>query len=70
MECNDGFAFGVPIPALRAHVGKHIQSGTLRGGPFIVDAKPMSNMKALEPIDPAAERKVEPAHWTRALVTI
>jgi hypothetical protein len=30
--------FGLPIPALRAHVGKHIQSGTRRGGPFIVDA--------------------------------
>jgi hypothetical protein len=29
--------FGVPIPALRAHVGKHIQSGTRGGGPFIVD---------------------------------
>jgi hypothetical protein len=25
--------FGVPIPALRAHVGKHIQSGSRRGGP-------------------------------------
>jgi hypothetical protein len=30
--------FGIPIPALRAHVGKHIQSGSRRGGPFIVDA--------------------------------
>jgi predicted secreted protein len=30
--------FGIPIPALSAHVGKHIQSGTRRGGPFIVDA--------------------------------
>jgi hypothetical protein len=30
--------FGIPIPALRAHVGKHIQSGKRRGGPFIVDA--------------------------------
>jgi hypothetical protein len=30
--------FGVPIPALRAHDGKHIQSGSRRGGPFIVDA--------------------------------
>jgi hypothetical protein len=29
---------GIPIPALRAHVGKHIQPGTPRGGPFIVDA--------------------------------
>jgi hypothetical protein len=30
--------FGIPIPALWAHVGKHIQSGTRRDGPFIVDA--------------------------------
>jgi hypothetical protein len=29
--------FGVPIPALRAHVGKHIQPGSRRGGPYIVD---------------------------------
>jgi hypothetical protein len=29
--------FGIPFPALMAHVGKHIQSGTRRGGPFIVD---------------------------------
>jgi hypothetical protein len=29
--------FGVPIPALRAHVGKHIQSGSRRGDPYIVD---------------------------------
>jgi hypothetical protein len=33
------FHFFIPIPALRAHVGKHIQSGTRRGGPFIVDAR-------------------------------
>jgi hypothetical protein len=31
--------FGVPIPALRAHIGKQIQSGTHIGGPFIVDAR-------------------------------
>jgi hypothetical protein len=30
--------FGVPIPALRAHVGKHKKSGSRRGGPHIVDA--------------------------------
>jgi hypothetical protein len=30
--------FGVPIPALRAHVGKHLQSGSRRGGSYIVDA--------------------------------
>jgi hypothetical protein len=30
---------GIPIPALRAHVGKHIQSGTHRGGLFIADAQ-------------------------------
>jgi hypothetical protein len=30
--------FGIPIPVLRAHVGKQIQSGSRRGGPFIVDA--------------------------------
>jgi hypothetical protein len=30
--------FGVPIPTSRAHVGKHIQSVSRRGGPFIVDA--------------------------------
>jgi hypothetical protein len=30
--------FGIPIPALRAHVGKPIQSGTCGGGPFIADA--------------------------------
>jgi hypothetical protein len=29
--------FGVPIQALRAHVGKHLQSGMRRGGPYIVD---------------------------------
>jgi hypothetical protein len=29
--------FGVPIPVLRAHVGKHIKSGSRRGGPHIVD---------------------------------
>jgi hypothetical protein len=29
--------FGIPIPALRAHIGKHIQAGMRRGGPFIVD---------------------------------
>jgi hypothetical protein len=31
--------FDVPIPALRAHVGKHIQSGSRRGGPYIIDAQ-------------------------------
>jgi hypothetical protein len=30
--------FGVPIPALRAHVGKHIQPGSRWGGPYIADA--------------------------------
>jgi hypothetical protein len=30
--------FGIPIPALRARVGKPIQSGMRRGGPYIVDA--------------------------------
>jgi hypothetical protein len=30
--------FGIPIPALRAHVGKPIQSGMRREGPFIIDA--------------------------------
>jgi hypothetical protein len=30
--------FGVPIPALRAHVSKHLQSGSRRGGPYTVDA--------------------------------
>jgi hypothetical protein len=30
--------FGVPIPVLRAHVGKHLQSGSRRGGSYIVDA--------------------------------
>jgi hypothetical protein len=30
--------FGVPIPALKAHIGKPIQPGMRRGGPFIVDA--------------------------------
>jgi hypothetical protein len=29
--------FGVPIPALRAYVGKNLQSGSRRGGPYIVD---------------------------------
>jgi hypothetical protein len=29
--------FGVPITALRAHVGKHLQLGMRRGGPYIVD---------------------------------
>jgi hypothetical protein len=29
--------FGVPIPALRAYVGKHLQRGMRRGGPYIVD---------------------------------
>jgi hypothetical protein len=29
--------FGVPIPALRAHVGKHLQLGSRKGGPYIVD---------------------------------
>jgi hypothetical protein len=28
---------GVPIPAPRALVGKHLQSGLRRGGPYIVD---------------------------------
>jgi hypothetical protein len=39
--------FGVPIPALRAHVGKHIQSGSRRGGPFIVDSQGHSLLTAL-----------------------
>jgi hypothetical protein len=30
--------FGVPFPALRAHVGKHLQSGSRRGGPYLVNA--------------------------------
>jgi hypothetical protein len=30
--------FGIPDPALGAHIGKPIQSGVHRGGPFIVDA--------------------------------
>jgi hypothetical protein len=30
--------FGIPIPALRARIGKHIQSGIRRGGLLIVDA--------------------------------
>jgi hypothetical protein len=30
--------FAVQIPALRAHVGKHIQSGSRSAGPYIVDA--------------------------------
>jgi hypothetical protein len=30
--------FGVPIPALRAHVSKNHQSGSHRGSPYIVDA--------------------------------
>jgi hypothetical protein len=38
MEYNNAVHFGIPIPALRAHVGEHIQSGTRRGGPFIVDS--------------------------------
>jgi hypothetical protein len=38
--------FGKPIPALRAHVGKHIQSGTRRGGPHIVDAHGHSFLSA------------------------
>jgi hypothetical protein len=29
--------FGIPIQALRARVGKHVQSGMRRGGTFIVD---------------------------------
>jgi hypothetical protein len=33
-----GLHFGIPIPALRAHVGKSIQSSIRRGGPFIVYA--------------------------------
>jgi hypothetical protein len=28
--------FGVPIPALSAHFGKHLQSGSRRGGPYVV----------------------------------
>jgi hypothetical protein len=38
---------GVPIPALRAHVGKHIQSGSRRGGPYIVDAHGLNLLTAL-----------------------
>jgi hypothetical protein len=30
--------FGVPIPALRSQIGKHIQSGSRKGASFIVDA--------------------------------
>jgi hypothetical protein len=30
--------FGVTIPALRAHVGKRLQSGSRRGDPYIVNA--------------------------------
>jgi hypothetical protein len=30
--------FGIPIPALRAHIGKLIHSGIRRGGSFVVDA--------------------------------
>jgi hypothetical protein len=38
--------FGIPIPALRAHVGKPIQSDMRRGGPFIVDAHRKSLLTA------------------------
>jgi hypothetical protein len=38
--------FGVPIPALRAHIGKHLQSGSRRGGPFIVDAHEHNRLTA------------------------
>jgi hypothetical protein len=38
--------FGVPIPALRAHVGKHLQSGSRRGGPYTVDAHGLNLLTA------------------------
>jgi hypothetical protein len=38
--------FGVPIPALRPHVGKHLQSGMRRGGPYIVDPHGLSLLTA------------------------
>jgi hypothetical protein len=38
--------FGVPIPALRAHVGKQIHSGSRKGGPYIVDAQGHSLLTA------------------------
>jgi hypothetical protein len=38
--------FGVSIPALRAHVGKHLQSGSRRDGPYIVDAHGLNLLTA------------------------
>jgi hypothetical protein len=38
--------FGIPIPALRAHIGKHIRSGMRRGGPSIVNAQGHSLLTA------------------------
>jgi hypothetical protein len=37
----------VPIPALKAHVGKHIHSGSRRGGPYIADAYGQNILTAL-----------------------
>jgi hypothetical protein len=39
--------FSVPTPALRAHVGKHLQSGSRRCGPYIVDANGLNLLTAL-----------------------
>jgi hypothetical protein len=50
--------FGIPIPALRAHVGKHIQPGTTRGGLFIVDAHGHNLITA-----PALRVWAYPAQW-------
>jgi hypothetical protein len=38
--------FGVPIPTLRALVGKPVQSGTHRGGSFIVNAHGQNRLTA------------------------
>jgi hypothetical protein len=38
LSTTNALHFGVPIPALRAYVGKHIQPGLRWGGPYIVDA--------------------------------